>query len=151
MICRGSVVTLFGDFTPYMLLTITFIYTFTSQHVPPGAADGTSCASGAPCNVTLKGLQDQHVLHGVPGRVDQVAGQRTGFSQLTPHYVVYPSNLPNCNRSWKDLTVRCGSRQKGGQGGQGASHSAVLCILRRDVSPVTARALASPSVKEAAW
>ena len=87
--------TWFGDFSPNMLLTITLIYTFTSQHIPPGAADETSCASGALCNVALKALQDQHMLHVVSDCVDQVPGQRTGISQLTPHH----SNLSNCNRS----------------------------------------------------
>ena len=79
-----------------MLLTITFIYTLTSQHVPPGAADGTSCANGTPYNVTLKALQAQQMLHGIPDRVDQVPGQRIGVSQLKPHY---HSNLSKCNRS----------------------------------------------------
>ena len=78
--------TWFIDFSPNMLLTITLIYTITSQHILPGPADGTSFASGPPCNVTLKVLQDQHMLHAVPDWVDQVPGQRTGFSQLTPHY-----------------------------------------------------------------
>ena len=132
--------TWFGDLSPIMLLTITLIYTFTSQHILPGPADGTSCASGPPCNVTLKALQDQHMLHAVADWVDQVPGQRTDFSQLTPHY---HSNLSKCNRSCEVWQQADGAHR---------------CFLQRSAVYlgtegflIFARGLASPPVREAAW
>ena len=132
--------TCFGDLSPIMLLTITLIYTFTSQHILPGPADGTSFASGPPCNVTLKALPDQHMLHAVADWVDQVPGQRTDFSQLTTHH---HSNLSKCNRScevWQQAegAPRCFSQRS-------------TVYPGTEGFPIIARGLASPPVTEAAW